>query len=103
MTRLISGRDICNLKPIKPLTLVTDRMHWVRTKLRFGAWCALFALAVQFTISFGHVHAPEIAPLALGSPLSALATYLEQVAPKRKDVLLKRAEELCRQLQSEDK
>jgi hypothetical protein len=31
-------------------------MRWVRSKLRFGAWCALFALALQFTLSFGHVH-----------------------------------------------
>jgi hypothetical protein len=31
-------------------------MRWVRSNLRFGAWCALFALAVQFALSFGHVH-----------------------------------------------
>src|SRR5262245_20427468 len=31
-------------------------MHWVRTNLRFGAWCALLALALQFAVSFGHVH-----------------------------------------------
>ena len=31
-------------------------MRWVRSKLRFGAWCALFALTVQLALSFGHVH-----------------------------------------------
>jgi hypothetical protein len=31
-------------------------MRWVRSNLRFGAWCALFALAVQLALSFGHVH-----------------------------------------------
>ena len=31
-------------------------MYWVRSKLRFGAWCALFALTVQLALSFGHVH-----------------------------------------------
>jgi hypothetical protein len=30
--------------------------------MRFGAWCALFALAIQFTVSFGHAH-------SLASPL----------------------------------
>jgi hypothetical protein len=48
-------------------------MRWVRTKVRFGAWCALFALAVQFTISFGHVHAPANTMSAGALPLSALA------------------------------
>jgi hypothetical protein len=33
-------------------------MRWVRANLRFGAWCALFALAVQFALTFGHVHVP---------------------------------------------
>jgi hypothetical protein len=33
-------------------------MRWIRANLRFGAWCALFALAVQFALSFGHVHLP---------------------------------------------
>ena len=31
-------------------------MRWVRSKLRFGAWCALFALTLQFLLAFGHVH-----------------------------------------------
>jgi hypothetical protein len=40
-------------------------MGWIRTKTRFGAWCALFALAIQFTLSFGHAH-------SLASPLGEL-------------------------------
>jgi hypothetical protein len=31
-------------------------MRWIRSNLRFGAWCALFALTVQLALSFGHVH-----------------------------------------------
>jgi hypothetical protein len=31
-------------------------MRWVRANGRFGAWLALAALALQFAISFGHVH-----------------------------------------------
>src|SRR5262245_22367051 len=33
-------------------------MRWVRANLQVGAWCALFALAMQFALSFGHVHVP---------------------------------------------
>ncbi len=36
-------------------------MRWIRLNQRIGAWAALFALAVQITLSFGHVHAPKIA------------------------------------------
>jgi hypothetical protein len=31
-------------------------MRWIRSHVTFGGWCALFALAVQLTLSFGHVH-----------------------------------------------
>jgi hypothetical protein len=31
-------------------------------KMRFGAACALLALAIQFSLSFGHAHRREIAP-----------------------------------------
>jgi hypothetical protein len=31
-------------------------MRWFRANARFGAWCALFALTLQLTLSFGHVH-----------------------------------------------
>jgi hypothetical protein len=30
-------------------------MHWLRSN-RLGTWCALFALAIQLVLSFGHVH-----------------------------------------------
>jgi hypothetical protein len=31
-------------------------MHWVRARLRSGSFVALFALALQLVLSFGHVH-----------------------------------------------
>jgi hypothetical protein len=31
-------------------------MRWIRSNVRLGVWCALFALAVQLALSFGHVH-----------------------------------------------
>lgn len=30
--------------------------------MRFGGWLALFALGLQFTLSFGHIHAEDFAP-----------------------------------------
>jgi hypothetical protein len=33
-----------------------NSMHWVRTKRRFGAWCALLAITLQIVLSFGHTH-----------------------------------------------
>jgi hypothetical protein len=43
------------------------QMRWIRGNRRIGAWAALFALAVQFTLSFGHVHLDQ------GSSSSAAA------------------------------
>jgi hypothetical protein len=36
-------------------------MRWVRLNRRIGAWAALFALALQITLSFGHVHLNKLA------------------------------------------
>jgi len=31
-------------------------MRWLRSHMRLGSWVALFALAIQLALSFGHVH-----------------------------------------------
>jgi len=36
-------------------------MRWVRSNVRWGAACALLALAIQFALSFGHVHVAAVA------------------------------------------
>jgi hypothetical protein len=46
-------------------------MHWFRSRSRLGAYLALFALAFQLAVSFGHVHLERIAPASAG--VSALA------------------------------
>jgi hypothetical protein len=33
-------------------------MLWFRKHLRYGSWLALFALAINFMLAFGHVHTP---------------------------------------------
>jgi hypothetical protein len=47
-------------------------MSWVRTNLRFGSWCALFALAVQLIVLFNHVHCGQAACWPASQP--AIAT-----------------------------
>jgi hypothetical protein len=37
-------------------------MRWFRSRSRVGSYLALFALAFQLAVSFGHVHLDEIAP-----------------------------------------
>jgi hypothetical protein len=50
-------------------------MGWFRSRSRLGSYLALFALAFQLAVSFGHVHLDHI------SPLSAGASTLASVQP----------------------
>ena len=47
-------------------------MRWFRSRSRAGAYLALFALAFQLAVSFGHVHLGRVAPVSAGA--SALAS-----------------------------
>jgi hypothetical protein len=47
-------------------------MRWVRSNLKFGSWCALFALTFQLLVVFNHVHCSQnlcwpASPTVLGS------------------------------------
>jgi hypothetical protein len=64
-------------------------MGWIRANLRFGFWCALFALSVQFAVSFGHIH-----PVDFGRDLDSIggsavgviaATAGDHGAPSKSD------------------
>ncbi len=60
-------------------------MHWVRTNRRFGAWCALVAIALQVILSFGHAH--RIEGFRPGVPFQAAVdaqTTVEQGDPASK-------------------
>jgi hypothetical protein len=50
-------------------------MRWFRANVRMGAWCALVAMALQLTLTFGHVHG------SLGSPASPRLTAQGAIAP----------------------
>jgi hypothetical protein len=45
-------------------------MNWVRSKARKLSLLALFALAVQLGMSFGHVHASTFGPVSAKATLS---------------------------------
>jgi hypothetical protein len=47
-------------------------MRWFRTNGRFGSGLALFALALQFCLAFGHIH-PDDLYGSVGPPLSSAA------------------------------
>ena len=47
-------------------------MSWFRSHVRSGALIALFALTVQFVLSFAHVHVPGAGPTMVGSKVIAL-------------------------------
>jgi hypothetical protein len=48
-------------------------MHWIRSQARKLSLLALFALAVQFGLSFGHVHAHEAPVSGVSQSASANA------------------------------
>jgi hypothetical protein len=56
-------------------------MRWIRTRIRLGAWCALLALAIQFTLSFGHVHRDAFASFAQSRTHGAVAMASAPTAP----------------------
>jgi hypothetical protein len=47
-------------------------MRWFRGSARLNSWFALFALAMNFALSFGHVHVPGGHASELGSIVEAL-------------------------------
>jgi len=50
-------------------------MGRIRSIRRFGGWLALFALALQLTLSFGHIHAEDFAPAQALSTSAAGANH----------------------------
>jgi hypothetical protein len=53
-------------------------MHWIRSHIRLGSRLALFVLAVQTVLSFGHVH---LVVSATGSTNGVLPAIADQSSP----------------------
>jgi hypothetical protein len=65
-------------------------MNWFRTHIRATAWLALFALAVQFTLAFGHHHhADDVRIVAAANAQGHVAYRYDpgQAAPNDADSL----------------
>jgi hypothetical protein len=48
-------------------------MNWFRSRSKWGSYLALFALAVQLALTFGHVHLDRAAPISVGRSTVATA------------------------------
>jgi hypothetical protein len=59
-------------------------MHWIRSHIRFGSRLALFALAVQMVLSFGHVHLVVPATASTNGMPPAIADQSRPLAPIHK-------------------
>jgi hypothetical protein len=51
-------------------------MKWLRSNIRVGSKLALFALAIQFLLSFGHFHGSALASADAGQPGLHTAAHL---------------------------
>jgi hypothetical protein len=58
-------------------------MKWFRSNVKQGSRLALFALAIQFVLSFGHFHGIAHAAPTIPSAASLTATVTPQPAPGR--------------------
>jgi len=70
--------------PVPRSHRVRHTMRWLRSRIQLGSWAALFALATQLTLSFGHWHVgsahagPVLASRVLGLMIQPRT---EQVVP----------------------
>jgi uncharacterized iron-regulated membrane protein len=71
-------------------------MKWFRLHRVFGAQAALFALVVQFTLAFGHVHVGNADARAIAPAATAFnVTPDEPIAPTPSDHDQNSADGLC--------
>jgi hypothetical protein len=54
-------------------------MHWIRRNSHFGSWAAIFALAIQLVLSFGHIHLQNL------QSSSAATAWSSQPQPNTSD------------------
>jgi hypothetical protein len=68
--------------PNIPVEVVT-RMKWFRSNVKHGSRLALFALAIQFALSFGHFHssAAQAAPALQSGPAQSEPSTSSLPAP----------------------
>jgi hypothetical protein len=70
-------------------------MSWVRSNLRFGSWCALFALAVQLAVLFNHVHCAQTGCWPASQPAIGTVGQASADAPVQPKPAVPAAGEYC--------
>jgi len=60
-------------------------MRWFRSRARIASWLALLALTAQLALSFGHVHADQLAPSAIASHAATIPSDGTPLAPAKPD------------------
>ena len=70
-------------------------MRWIRSNVRWGAWGALFALAVQLTLSFGHVHVAGGTATVQKATLAASAPTSDPSSPPANPDPISHAGDFC--------
>ena len=72
-------------------------MNWFRSRSKWGSYLALFALAVQLALTFGHVHLDRAAPISAdrSTVATADASNAEQVKPTDPADRHDRADDRC--------
>lgn len=63
--------------------------------------CLSLRLLPEVTNIESRSRLPQLTESAVSTPLNALATYLDEIAPQRKDILLERAKQLVEELSQE--
>jgi hypothetical protein len=58
-------------------------MNWIRSHIRAGVYLALFALALQAVLSFGHIHPEDLGLSATGAGRTQLSTNASLVSPNQ--------------------
>jgi hypothetical protein len=58
-------------------------MNWFRRNRRMSGWLALFALAFQLAVSFGHVHGLDASASAAGTALAQADNPTAADGPKK--------------------
>ena len=48
--------DLLRAACVLSLRWCESKMHWIRKNSRIESWAAVFAVAIQLVVSFGHIH-----------------------------------------------
>ena len=70
-------------------------MRWFRDHIRNGSWLALVALAINFAIAFGHVHALDRGDLERGPAALTAASAAPDSERTQNHPADNRADDLC--------